>query len=187
MSEIQVAPKSRDIFHPKWWSDEIRKDAMACYVKGHGSRPTRKLLAITYGDDVPDSRTIRVWFSKYSEEIKDVRGRSRQVEVLEALYDDERETEDVSDDAMRRMLPIVNKGFDEGKFSDLPFLGQLKFVLKENNDRARLANIKIQRTDPALADMPSIMIFASKAKEAMAQKELNGDTPNIIDVAPDEG
>lgn len=172
------------------YPQKIKDDALGMYVKGHASRHTRRLLVVKYGEDeIPPSRTIRYWFENYSDDIKNAVAKSGQINTLQALYDEERDTEDISDYVMGKMTPIIQEGFDAGEFGKMAFQDKLKIYLKENNDRANLANKKIQRTDPALAQQPPIMAFINFAKQKHAQKEADGTTSDtiIIDVPCDEG
>lgn len=171
-----------------YYTKDMKDYAFSMYLKGYTSpRRVRLLLAERYGNDVPSSRTIRTWVAGYPEQLKSAVVKFGDVDTLEALYEQRSDIMDRSDDFLRRTEPYINEIFDEDRFRDIPDIDKIKLYNKENHDRARLVNAQIQQKDPALAQMPPVMIFAQMAKAALVEKEKNGITATIIDVSPDEG
>lgn len=168
---------------------EMKADALALFMLGHGSRQARRILNQKYPANIVSSRSIRRWFADYSDEVKDAVSKKREMSVLVALEAEGDWVEDVSDDILSFAIPSLMTDLKEDKFNDLPLKDKLDVVTKEINAKSQRNDRKIQRTDPALAAQPPIMAFINLAKQKHAKKEENGTTsdPIIIDVAPDEG
>jgi hypothetical protein len=171
---------------------EMKVDALALYMKGYGSRHARRILYQKYKDNVVASNTIRAWFRKYGDEIKDAVGRSREMDVLAALEAEDDWAEDVSDDILSFALPSLMKDLKANKFDELPIKDKWDAVTKEINAKSQRNERKILRLDSRSGpDIPQFVILAmrqsSEAPKAgqPTEKELNGSSdsrnPAIID------
>ena len=190
MSEAERIRDERPFSMPAY-SKEMKSDCLALYIKGYGSRQIRRLLATKYKDTekVPDSRLMRTWISKYSQEVKGAVAKSREMDVLIALEAEGEYLEDVSDDILSYAIPATMKDLEEGKFKELPTQDKIQIVLKELNAKAQRVERKILRLDPQAANTTPLQIFIQNAQAK--KREQDGTTadasPDIIDVEVVEG
>ncbi len=176
MSEVEKAPSWQDR------GDEIKKDALALYIRGHGFRAARRILMKKY-TLVPASDTIRGWSRKYSKDVKEALAKDGEMAILEALEAEGDHVEDISDDILSYAVPSVMKDLKDNKFDDLPLKEKLDIVTKEINAKSRRTEVKIMRLDPSVTVVSPFQVFINLAKAEKARKE-DGNSPdgNIINV-----
>lgn len=180
-SEREHVPKT------SWQSNakEMKALALTLFLKGFGARHTRRVLGEKY-PDLPASRTIRVWFTKYSAEVKEARSLNGEADVLVALEAENDYVEDVSDDFLKFAVPeVMEKGKE--KFKTLPYEVQANMVLKEIHNKSQRNDRKILRLDPQTTNNTAINIFAQFAKSKKREDDGISAGDNIIDVEAVEG
>ncbi len=153
---------------------EMKADALALFLKGFGSRPARRILYKKYKDNIVASRTMRLWFANYTDEVKAAVGSFRQMDVLIALETESSHLEDISDDILHYAIPSVMKDMKANKFDELSTQDKLQIVLKEINSKAQRVERRMQRLDPQPIQN-TFPIFIQRAMKQSSEK-MNGSS-----------
>ncbi len=168
---------------PRWQDNEkeIKADALALYIRGHGFRKARRILMKKFSL-VPASDTIRGWSRKYSKDVKEALAKDGEMAILEALEVEGDHVEDISDDILSYAVPSVMKDLKDGKFDDLPLKEKLDIVTKELTAKSRRNETKIMRLDPAVNSQAPPFIVALLRQSTKSFGEPDGSTgTGIID------